>query len=104
MAVLSGLREEDERIGARDADAVSGEARREVYSQRGVSVVAAPSRNEPTKIVFGALGGQSVCHHHRTSRRFFPDANSSPNKSFESALILREGEPFNVSFRILGAA
>ena len=58
-----------ESVAAKDLDALGGEARREVYNQLGVSVVAAPSRSEPLRIVFGALGGDAVCHHGRMSTR-----------------------------------
>jgi site-specific DNA recombinase len=58
-----------EGIAAEDLDALGGDARREVYNQLGVSVIAAPSRNEPLRIVFGALGGDAVCHRDRTSTR-----------------------------------
>ncbi|MDP9455310.1 MAG: hypothetical protein CYG60_16745 [Actinobacteria bacterium] len=58
-----------EGFAARDLDVLSGDARREVYNQLGVSVVAAPSRNEPLKIVFGALGGEEVWQRDRTSTR-----------------------------------
>jgi hypothetical protein len=36
-----------------------------------------------------------------TSRRSFPEANPSPDKTFGFALILREGERPETSFQIL---
>ncbi len=58
-----------EGVAGGDLDALGGEARREVYNHLGLSVVAAPARTEPLRIVFGALGGESVCHRGRTSTR-----------------------------------
>ncbi|WP_166397245.1 recombinase family protein [Rubrobacter marinus] len=58
-----------EGFAAGDLDALGGEARREVYNRLGVTVVAARTRDEPLRIVFGALGGEEVCHRDRTSTR-----------------------------------
>lgn len=58
-----------EGFAARDLDALGGDSRREVYNRLGLTVVAARTREEPLRITFGALGGEKVCHHDRTSTR-----------------------------------
>jgi recombinase-like zinc beta ribbon protein len=46
-----------------------GKQRRTMYNTLGVTVWAARTREDPIKIVFGALGGEEVCRHDRTSTR-----------------------------------
>ena len=46
-----------------------GEKHRAVYNTLGVTVWAAKAKEDPIKIVFGALGGEEVCRHDRTSTR-----------------------------------
>jgi hypothetical protein len=46
-----------------------GNARRAVYNTLGVTVWAARIKEDPTRIVFGALGGEEVCRSDATSTR-----------------------------------
>jgi chromosome segregation ATPase len=46
-----------------------GKQRRTVYNTLGVTVWAARTREDPIRIVFGALGGEKVCHNDATSTR-----------------------------------
>ncbi len=52
--------------------------------------------------ISGAFGEEPVWEDVGTSRRYSPSANPQPRKSFEFALILREGAPPETSFRALG--
>ena len=70
------LQQSREEILARYRDAVpealeeaDGKQRRAVYNTLGVTVWAARTREDPTRIVFSSLGGEEVCHHDRTSTR-----------------------------------
>ena len=46
-----------------------GKQRRGVYNTLGVTVWAARTKEDPIKIVFGALGGEEVCRNDATSTR-----------------------------------
>jgi hypothetical protein len=46
-----------------------GKQRRGVYNTLGVTVWVANAQEDPIKIVFGALGGEEVCHEDATSTR-----------------------------------
>lgn len=66
----------EKKILARYRDAVpealeeaDGKQRRTVYNTLGVTVWAARTKEDPIKIVFGALGGEEVCHSDATSTR-----------------------------------
>ncbi len=58
-----------------DLDNLGGEARREVYNHLGISVVAAPSREEPIRVFFGASTGGLVWQQGRTSTKCVRKAN-----------------------------
>ena len=69
---------EEVKVLARYRDAVldapektEGTRRRAVYNTLGVTVWAARTEEDPTSIVFSALGGEEVCRSDATSRRSF---------------------------------
>jgi hypothetical protein len=80
-----------------------GKQRRTVYNTLGVTVWAARTKEDPFRIVFGALGGEEVCRNDATSRRFVSSANSPPATNFRFALNLREGAPPETSFQVVGS-
>jgi hypothetical protein len=65
-----------------------GKQRRTVYNTLGVTVWAARTREDPIRILFGALGGEKVCHNDATSRRSVADANCA---RLEFTLISKNG-------------
>jgi Transposase DDE domain len=67
---------------------LDGNARRTVYNTLGVTVWAARTKEDPTRIVFNALGGEEVCRSDATSRRSSSDANP-PRLGF--TLISKDG-------------
>jgi hypothetical protein len=52
-----------------ELEKADGRKRRAVYNTLGVTVWAAKAEGDPIKIVFGALGGEEVCHEDATSTR-----------------------------------
>jgi recombinase-like zinc beta ribbon protein len=52
-----------------ELEKADGKKRRGVYNTLGVTVWAARTKENPIRIVFGALGGEEVCRHDRTSTR-----------------------------------
>ena len=81
-------------------EALSPEERRTVYSMLGLCVEALPDKSLKVR---GAFGEESlVCHHERTSRRFFTEANPLAGKAIRFTLILREGAAPKTAFRALG--
>ncbi len=52
-----------------ELEKADGKKRRGVYNTLGVTVWAARTKEDPIRIVFGALGGEEVCRHDRTSTR-----------------------------------
>ena len=52
-----------------ELEKADGKKRRAVYNTPGVTVWAAKAKEDPIKIVFGALGGEEVCRSDATSTR-----------------------------------
>jgi hypothetical protein len=52
-----------------ELEKADGNKRRAVYNTLGVTVWAAKPKDDPIRIVFGALGGEEVCRSDVTSTR-----------------------------------
>jgi hypothetical protein len=52
-----------------ELEKADGNKRRAVYNTLGVTVWAAKAKDDPIRIVFGALGGEEVCRSDVTSTR-----------------------------------
>jgi len=78
-------------------DGLVSEERRTVYSMLGLRVDALPDKSLRIRGAFGEEN--SVCHHDRTSRRSFSDANHA---RLEFTLITRNDEletTFDLKYR-----
>jgi hypothetical protein len=56
-------------VAPEELEKADGNKRRAVYNTLGVTVWAAKAKADPIRIVFGALGGEKVCHNDATSTR-----------------------------------
>ena len=66
-------------------DSLVPEERRTVYSMLGLRVEALPDKSLRIRGAFGEEN--SICHHDRTSRRSFPDANPATPTRLRFTLI-----------------